>query len=56
MVDPINSKLNSISCGATADRDDLKLWIGELTHLSPRQVEYVLTRREQSALATSVPK
>jgi hypothetical protein len=46
MIDPLNPKLNSISCDATADRDNLKLWIRELSHLSPQQVEDVLTQRE----------
>jgi hypothetical protein len=56
MIDPLPPKLNSISCEATADRDNLKLWLRELTHLSPQQVEYVLTQREQVLLAAPISK
>jgi hypothetical protein len=56
MVDPVNPNLGLISCDATADRDSLKLWIRELTDLSPQQVEYVLAQREQLPLATSISK
>jgi hypothetical protein len=56
MIDPVNPNLGSISCDAAADRDSLKLWIKELTDLSPQQVEYVLSQREQWPLATAISK
>jgi hypothetical protein len=56
MIDPVNPNLGLVSCGATADRDSLKLWIRELTGLSPQQVEYVLSQQEQLSLATSSAK
>jgi hypothetical protein len=56
MVDPIDSKLNSISGSVAADKDSLKHWIRELTHLSPQQIEDVLAHRDRAFLGTSVPK
>jgi hypothetical protein len=48
MSDPLTPKLNSISGGVTTDRDNLKLWIRELTHFSPQQVDFVLAQQEQA--------
>jgi hypothetical protein len=56
MIDSANPNLGLVSCGATADRDSLKLWIRELTGLSPQQVEYVLSQQEQLSLVTSLSK
>jgi hypothetical protein len=56
MIDPLTPQLNSISSSVTADRDNLKLWIRELTHLSPQQIEHVLAQQEQVALTASDSK
>jgi hypothetical protein len=56
MIDPLTPQLNSISGSVTDDRDNLKLWIRELTHLFPQQIEYVLAQQERVALAASGSK
>jgi hypothetical protein len=47
-----------ISPTATVDnKENLKLWLCELTHLSPQQVDYLMERMEQQAkLSTGAAK
>ncbi len=50
MTGPIDPSVDWSASATEPDKDNLKHWICELTHLSPQQVERVIAQREQELL------
>jgi hypothetical protein len=50
MTGSIDPNVKWSASDAEPDKDNLKHWLCELTHLSPQQIERVLAQREQELL------
>lgn len=47
MDTPLTPQSDVLSSSTPINPEHLKLWLCELTHLSPQQIEHVLVQREQ---------
>ncbi|WP_404787858.1 hypothetical protein [Altericista sp. CCNU0014] len=56
MNNPLKPKSDSLSSAATIDPETLKLWLCELTHLSPQQIDRVLDQREPQQASLLSPQ
>lgn len=56
MTDPIDPNADWRALETEPDKENLKHWLFELTHLSPQQVERVIAQREQELLSPPLKK
>ncbi len=57
MDSPLTPKSDLLSSSAAVNnQENLKLWLCELTHLSPQQIDRLLVQREQQQLASEQPE
>lgn len=56
MTSPLDPNVTLPPLASTISKDSLKLWLCELTHLLPEQIEDLLAQREQEPLAKPLSK